>query len=520
MIPKTLKFDREAREALLKGMNTVADAVSTTLGPKGQNVAINKNGNPPQIIHDGVTVAKSIDLEDPFEDMGAQLIKDASLQTSKKAGDGTTTSTILAQAIVNKGVENVIAGSNPMTLKNEIDDAYKLALKEIKKLSKPVKTLEEKQFVAKISSASEEIGNLVAEVVDKVGHDGLVSIEEASGIDTYVEYKQGLEFNRGYLSPNFINVPEEGKVVIRNPRILFTDIRISKGYQIIPFLENINKMNIKDFVIIGDVSEEALQILVLNKIKAGLNVVAVLPPSFGEMQLGELEDMATLTNGSVILNDSGRELNSVILEELGTCKEFSCNLETSKIIGGAGSKKAISDKIDLLEKSLKYSTSQFEKDSKKRRLSKLGQKVAIIHVGAVADSELTDKIERVDDAVNATKAAVEEGIVAGGEITLLYLSKLSFWKDNTGHRILREAVKEPFKKLMENSGYDYAEVWGKLNPLEYPYGIDAIDGEKKNMIENGILDPCKVTRLALENAVSVATMGITTKVLISEKYEE
>lgn len=517
--PVNLKFKREAREALLRGFNIVADAVSTTLGPKGRNVAINVPGMPPTIIHDGVGVAKRIDLKNEWEDMGGQLLKEAALQTSKKAGDGTTTSTILAQAIAVEGFENIIAGSNPMTLKAEIEEACQAILKEIKKLSKDISTLEEKTQVATISAASEEIGKMIAEVVHKVGEQGLITIEESKSFETTVEYKQGLEFDRGYFSPYFVTNQETNEAIIEEPYILMTDIKINRNYQIVPFIENFIKRG-KNLVIIGEVQDEALATLVLNRLKGVLNVVAVQAPAYRDRQVHELEDISILTGGQVISADSGRELKSVVIEELGRADKFICDVDKSKIIGGKGEKGAIKGRIKTLKESIKHANTPYDAEIKQQRLAKMAGTAAVIHVGAVSDPELSDKKERVDDALNATKAAVEEGIVAGGEVTLLYLSQQDFWPDTLGARILRNAIKAPFKKLMENAGYEYAEVWGTISPLKYPFGIDVMDGKRKNLIDNGIIDPTKVCRLALENAVSVATMAMTTDVMISQEYKE
>lgn len=516
-LPVNLKFRNEAREHLLKGFNTVADAVSTTLGPKGRNVAINIPGNAPRIIHDGVGVAKRIDLTNEWEDMGAQLLKEAALQTSQKAGDGTTTSTILAQSIILEGFENITAGSNPMTLKTEIEEAHQIVSKHIKKLSKDIKTLEEKTQVATISAADEKLGQMVAEVVHKVGENGLINMEESKSFETYVEYKQGLEFDRGYSSYHFVNNQETQEAVIEDPYILITDIHITREYQILPFLENMHQKKIKNLVIIGDVLEEALATMVLNKAKGLFNSVTVAPPGYGEMQIYQLEDIAVLTGGSVIPQESGRELKSVVVEELGRADKFICNIEKTKIIGGKGSKEAVKGRIKTLEESIKNAPTPYEKEERQKRLSKLAGTAAVVYIGAVSDPELSDRKERVDDAINATRAAVQEGVVAGGEITLLHISNLDIFPDTLGAKILKRALKAPFKKLIENAGLDYAEVWNKI---DYPKGIDVMDGKKKDLIKNGIIDPTKVCRLALENAVSVSTMALTTDVLISESYKE
>jgi chaperonin GroEL len=482
-------------------------------------VAINNPGLPPTVIHDGVGVAKRIELTDEFEDMGAQLIKEAALQTSVKAGDGTTTSTVLAQAIINKSIEIITAGANPMILKSEMDNmAQKLAFM-IKELSEPIKTLEEKTQVAIISAANKEIGKLVARVIHKVGSDGLITIEESKTLDTFVEYKQGVEFDRGYYSPYFVTKPETGEVSIDEPYILLTDIKINHDHQIVPFLENMIKEGIRNLVVVGEVQEQALATLVLNKLKGNLHTVAVQAPSYGERQIHELEDIAVLTGGAVVSMESGRTLDSVTKEELGRADKFVCDSENSKIIGGKGDSGVIKNRVVQLKKALEYTKSPYEKEVKKGRIARLSGTAAVIYVGAASDPELSDRKERVDDAVHATRAAVEEGIVAGGEITLLYMAGLDIWDDTTGSNILKEAFKTPFKRLVENAGYDYAEVLGKITPFKYPFGIDVMDGKKKDLIKAGIIDPVKVTRLSLENAISVATMAMTTDVLISEPYE-
>jgi chaperonin GroEL len=511
-------FDRDAREKLLEGMEVVYKAVSKTLSPKGRNVAINRSGLPPQIIHDGVNTAKQINLDEHFADMGAQLLKEASLQTGKEAGDGTTTSTILAYNIAKKSNELITAGYNAMMLKDELEEASKYVVSKLQELSLPIKTKAEMVQVATVSAGNKDMGVLVADVIDKVGKDGLFSVEESNSINTYVEYKSGFEFDRGYLSRQFATKGEEA--VIDDPYILITDIPLNNEHQIVPFLENLLSKNIKNLVIIGDVQEEALATLVVNKLKGNLRTVVVAPPGYGENRINELEDIAILTGGSVILKDTGRELKSVVVEELGRASKFVATQEMSKIIDGRGNEQLVKARIDEIKTLVEITKTQYQKNLAKQRLARLSGTIAIIYVGAQSDPELMDKKERIDDALNATKSAVDEGIVAGGEITLLYISQLLDWTTDNGANILKEAIKEPFKKLIENAGYDYAEVWGKLSPLEYPTGIDVMDGKKKNLIKAGILDPVKVVRTALEKAVSVAMMAVTTECLISEPYKE
>jgi len=517
--PVEIIFDKKAREKLIKGMNIVADAVGATLGPKGRNVAINKAYGAPDIIHDGVSVAKRIDLLDHFQDMGAQLLKEAAIQTNNEAGDGTTTATILAQAIVNKGFENIQAGANPMTLKQELEEARDLVIKELKKLSREIKEDEEVEMVATISSASTEIGKIVAEAIKKTGKDGIITIEEGKGVKTEIEYKEGLEFDRGYSSSYFVTDGERAESVIEDPYILLTDIKINTQNQLVPFLEMLSKNGIKNIVIIGEVLEEAQAVMVINKIRGAFNSLAVQAPAFGERQTDELEDIAAFTGGKVISQASGRQLDSVVIEELGRADKIISDRDKTKILGGKGDKGTLAKRIKDLEEQIKIANTEYDEGIKRDRLAKLTNKAATIKVGAVTDVELSDKKERTIDAKNAAKSSIEEGIVAGGQVTLMTISQMNFWPNTPGAKILREAIKKPFRILMENAGYDYAEALGKITPIKYPMAIDVMDGEVKNMIEAGIMDPTKVERSAIEKAVSVATMALTTSVAISEPYQ-
>lgn len=504
-------FGTEARNKLLAGVNIVADAVSSTLGPKGRNVALNEMNMAPFIVHDGVTVAKRIDLFDEFEDMGAQLLKEAAIKTNEVAGDGTTTATIIARAIVERGLEQIAAGANPMTLKQDIDESLKVILEELKKLTKEITTYEETKQVATISSANPILGELVAQALKKVGKDGVITVEESRGFDTEIEYKQGMEIDRGYLSPYFVTNQNRVEAILENPYILITDIPINHNFELVPFLERFLKAGNKDLVIIGEVVEEALSTLVVNRLKGHLNVCAIQAPAFGGRRVDELNDIATLTGGVAILRDSGRQIKDVEIEELGRAGKFTADRDKSVIQEGGGDKKMLEGKIAELKEQLDVANAPHDAEIKKERIANLSGTIAVIKVGAATEIELRDKKERVIDAVNATKAAVEEGIVAGGETALLRMASLD-------KGILFEAIKEPFKKLVENAGLDYAEVLGKLG--KYPSGIDVSDGEVKDMIKSGIIDPFKVVRSALENAVSVATMILTTNCLISEPYEK
>lgn len=526
--PSELKFDAKARKALLKGINYVADSVSSTLGPKAWNVAINQANGVPKIIHDGASVAKSIDLPDHFEDMGAQLLKEAAIQTEIVAGDGTTTSTIIAQAIINKAFENIVAGKNAMTLKDEIEKASKLLIKELKKLSKPISGHEDIERVATISSASEETGELIASVFEKVGKDGVIRIEMGKTYDTYVEYKDGVEFDKGYATSSDAFITDQGKaeVIIENPFILLTDIKTNHAYQVIDFLNKFVKHckenNLPpNLVIIGEVLETALQTIVINHLRPDIefNALVVQAPAFGGRRLDELEDLAVLTGGQVIRSDSGRKLDQVQIEELGRAEKIICDRDKTIIQGGGGAKGRIENRIKELTGQIENSNTEYDKKIKEERKAKLTGGMATIWVGASTETEIADKKERLKDAVAACKSAIEEGIVAGGQVTLMYLAGIPFWPMTTGAEILRNAVKEPFKRLMENTGLDYAEMLGQIMPIKYPYAIDVMDGKKKDMIKSGIIDPTKVERCAIENAVSVAGITMTTRTLISQPYK-
>lgn len=520
--PKSLKFGPEARESILKGVNILAEAVGSTLGPKGRNVAINDPNFVPTVLHDGVSVARRIDLVDPFEDMGAQLLKEAAIKTNDTAGDGTTTATILAQAIISEAIKNLQAGANPMVLKKEIEQARDRILVELKKMAKKISSDEEIRQIAVISSADEEIGTIVAEALKKVGSDGVIMVEEGKGLITTVDYKQGMEFDRGYLSPYFVTDQERVEAIIDNPYFLITDMKINRNYQLVPFLERFLKVSKNLVIIAGEVLDEAMATLVVNRLKGAINVVAVTAPAFGDRRMDEIEDIAILTGGHAILEDSGREIESVEIEELGRADKFTADRDKSIILNGAGSKAAVKKRMADLREQLKIANTDFDKDIKQQRLAKLAGGVAVINVGAATEIEQKEKKERVIDAVNATKAAVEEGIVAGGEITLLNLSSQAFWGElhGLGAIILKMALIQPFRRLVENAGLDYAEVRERMAGKVYPFGIDVQDEEIKDLIKSGIIDPVKVTRCALQNAVSVAVMVLTTNCLISDVPKE
>lgn len=517
--PVNIKFGSEARKKMLKGMNLLADAVSSTLGPKANNVAINQAYGAPRIIHDGVSVARVIELSDPFEDMGAKLLKEAAIKTNDRGGDGTTTSTILAQSLVNKGLTMIESGINPMTLKSELEEASKLVIEKLTGLKQEIKD-KDIERVATISSADPEVGKMVAEAIEKVGKDGLVTTEEGKGFKTEVEYKTGLEFDRGYATSSsyFVTDQNKAEAVLEDAYILMTDIKINHNHQIVPFLEKILKDR-KNLVIIGEVQEEALSTLVVNKLRGAINVLAVQAPAFGDRRLDELDDIASVVGGVVIRQDSGRDIASVTIEELGRADKVVADRDTTKIQGGHGNKALLKERIQQLKDQIEVANTEYDGAIKKQRLAKLSGGVAIIKVGAINEVELADKKERVIDAISASKSAIEDGIVAGGQIAYLTVSQMDFWPDTLGAKVLRDAIKTPFKILMENAGYDYAESMAKILPIKYPMAIDVMDGKVKDMLKFGIIDSFKVIKSALENAVSVASMAFTTNTLISEPYK-
>lgn len=513
---KELQFNQQARESLIKGINILADAVSTTLGPRGQNVAVDIYPDmdiPPTVLHDGVSVAKSINLENSFEDMGARLLKDASLKTNETAGDGTTTSTIIAQSIVNEAHKAVSSGVNPMQLKQEIEEAAKSVVTSLSKLATKVTSEKEKEQIATISSADSQIGKLVAEAIKKTGDDGMVTIEEGSTTETVVDYKQGLEIDRGYLSNYFITDQARSEAVIEDPYIFLTDKKINYAYQLIPLFEKLAaQAKSKNLVIVAaEVVDEGLAVLNVNKLQGNLNCVAVLAPSFGIRRADELADIAVLINATPLYEESGRDFDSIEIKDLGRADKFIAQRDKSIVINGKGRAKAIVERADALRAQVKNANTQYEKEIKNQRLAKLSGTVAVIKVGGTTEVELKERKERVIDALSATRAAISEGIVAGGEITLLNLASQASVK-TLGGRILNTALMSPFKKLLSNAGLDYAN----FALVKYPYGIDVTDGTVKDMIKEGIIDPVKVTRCALENAVSVACMIITTQVLVTD----
>ncbi len=522
---KILKFDSDAREKLLKGVNILTEAVASTLGPKGRNVALDKKWGAPNVVHDGVTVAKEIDLEDPFENMGAQLIKEAASKTNDVAGDGTTTATILAQAIVQEGLKNIQAGSNPMILKKGIEKAVLALVEELKKMSKKLTTQEEIQQVATISASDGEIGRLIAEALQKVGKDGVVTVEDGKTMEMAVDYKEGMEFDKGFVSPYFVTDTDKMEASIEDVHILITDKKISSASDLVPFLEKFVQVS-KNLVIIADeVEGEALALLVVNKLRGTFNVLAVKAPGFGDRRKESLEDIAILTGGIVISEDTGKKFESVEIDDLGRAGRVTSDKENTLIVDGKGTRAKIEARIGQIRRELASSDSEFDKEKLQERLAKLTGGVAVINVGAATEIELKEKKERVIDAVAATKAAIEEGIVAGGEVALLRAKKVldnvavEAGEEKVGVEIVKKALEKPFRMLVKNAGMDEGVELSKVLSSEGNMGIDVMDGALKDLVKAGIIDPVKVTRTALQNAASVAIMIMTTNVLIADRPE-
>ncbi len=521
---KQIKYAEDARESLIKGINKLADAVVTTLGPKGRNVALDKKWGAPNVVHDGVTVAKEIELEDPFENMGAQLVKEASSKTNDVAGDGTTTATLLAQSIINKGFVKVNGGVNPMILKAGMEKAVEAVMEEVKRMAVKV-TDADITKVATISAQNEQIGKLISEALLKVGKDGVVTVEEGRGIEMSIDYKEGMEFDKGYASAYFVTNPEKMEAEIEDPYILITDKKISSIAEFVPFIENLVKVS-KNLVIIADEIEgEALALLVVNKLKGTFNSLAIKAPGFGDRRKEMLEDIAILTGGTVISEDTGVKFENVTLEQCGRADKVWADKENARIIGGKGSKQALNGRVAQIRGAIETSTSDFDKEKLSERLAKLSGGVAVINVGAATEVEMKDKKERVNDAVAATKAALEEGIVPGGGVTLLRArrvlakvkAKLANEDERIGLDILFEALAEPLKRIAGNAGENEAEVLKKVEASTIvDFGFNVMTGEYGSMIKAGIVDPAKVTRSAVQNAASVGMMVLTTEALVTD----
>lgn len=522
---KMLKFDSEAREKLLKGINTLTEAVASTLGPKGRNVALDKKWGAPQVVHDGVTVAKEIELEDPFENMGAQLVKEAASKTNDVAGDGTTTATILTQAIVSEGLKNIQAGANPMVLRRGIDLAVTTLVEELRKMSKKLTTPEEITQVATISAQNEEIGKIISDALEKVGKDGVITVEEGKTLQMSVDYKEGMEFDKGYQSPYFVTDSDKMEASLEDPYILITDKKISAMADLMPFLEKFVAVSKTLVVISEEVEGEALATLVLNKLRGSFNILAVSAPGFGDRRKEMLVDIAILTGGTVISEETGRKLESVEIEDLGRAGRVTSDKDNTLIVDGKGAKAKIEARIAQIRREIEASDSEFDKEKLQERLAKLTGGVAVINVGAASEVEMKEKKERVVDAVAATKAAIEEGIVAGGEIAFLRVAKaldslkMVVDEEKVGVEIVKKAIEQPFRKLIENAGMDVGVSLAKVMDAALNMGIDVNDGKLKDLVKAGVIDPVKVTRSALQNGASVAIMVMTTNVLIADKPE-
>jgi len=518
---KQLTFAEDARKALKAGADKLADTVKVTLGPRGRNVILDKAFGPPLVCSDGVTIAKEIVLEDPYENMGAQLIKEAASKTNDVAGDGTTTATVLAQAIIKEGFKNISAGADPMSIKKGIEKSVAALRAEIKKMARPVEGKEQISQVASLSAHEEEIGELIAEVMEKVGKDGVITVEESKGIEYEKEYVEGMQFDRGYISPYFITNTERMEAVIEDPYILITDKKVSSVSDMLPALENALKVTKNVVIIAEDVDGEALATLVVNKLRGTLSPVAVKAPGFGDRRKSMLEDMAILTGANIISEETGRKFDSVTVEDLGRARRVVANKEETTIVGGSGSDKDIQDRINSIKAQLEESTSDYDSEKLQERMAKLAGGVAIIKVGAATEVELKEKKSRVEDALSATRAAVEEGIVPGGGVALIRaLEALKDLKlagdEQTGVRIMQKALEYPLRLIAENSGFEGSVILNKVREGKGDYGFDADKEEYANLLERGIIDPAKVTRAAIENAASVATMILTTESMVTD----
>ncbi|MDE2025492.1 MAG: chaperonin GroEL [Patescibacteria group bacterium] len=527
---KQIKYSSDARQALISGVNQLANAVVTTLGPKGRNVALDKKWGGPSVVHDGVSVAKEIELPDAFENMGAQMVKEAASKTNDVAGDGTTTATALAQAIINTGFKNVTAGANPMLIQTGMQKGVNAVVEEIKNMAKPVKDGDVAK-VATISAQNQQIGNMIAEALHKTGKDGVVTVEEGRGLEMSIDYKEGMEFDKGYASAYFVTNTDRMEAEIDNPYILITDKKISNLQEMLPFLESFIKVSKNLVIICDDIEGEALAALVLNKLKGTFNALAVKAPGFGDRRKEMLQDIAILTSGTVISEDTGRKLDSVTLEDCGRADKVWSDKENTRIIGGKGDPKDLKARVAQIRSSLDKTTSDFDREKLQERLAKLTGGVAVINVGAATEIEMKDKKERVNDAVAATKAALEEGIVPGGGVALLKARKvlealkktLTVDDEKTGVDILWKALAEPMKGIVKNAGVDEGWVINSVETYdgkEINYGYNVMTGEFGDMVKAGVVDPAKVTRSAVENAASVGMMVLTTEALVTDIPEE
>lgn len=524
---KEIKFGEDARKSLLNGVNQLADTVKVTLGPKGRNVVLDKQFGSPLITNDGVTIAKEVELSDPFENMGAQLVKQVSTKTNDVAGDGTTTATVLAQSMIKEGVKNVAAGGDPMAIKRGMDKAVDVAVEELKKISSTVNGKEDIARVASISANNEEIGKLISEAMEKVSKDGVITIEESKTSNTELDVVEGMQFDKGYVSPYMVTDTEKMEAIMENPYILITDKKISNIQEILPLLETLMQSSGKLVIVCDDVEAEALSTLVLNKLRGVLNVVAVKAPGYGDKRKAMLQDMAVLTGGEVITSDLGLELKDVTIEQLGKAKQVKIGKENTIIVDGAGDKQLIADRVAQIRAQIAEEKSDFEKENLQERLAKIAGGVAVIGVGAATEVEMKDKKLRIEDALSATKAAVEEGIVSGGGTAYLNIidevekvvNTLSE-EEKIGGKIILKALEEPAKQIAINAGLEPAVIVEKVKQSEKGIGFNAANNTYVDMKKTGIVDPTKVSRSALQNAASIASMVLTTESIVTEKKEE
>ena len=522
---KQILFDEEARRALGRGVDALANAVKVTLGPKGRNVVLDKKFGAPTITNDGVTIARDIELEDPFENMGAQLVKEVATKTNDIAGDGTTPANLLAQAMIHEGMRNVAAGANPMIIKKGIESAVKTLVEEIKASAKKVEDKDAIAQVASISSADEEVGQLIAEAMEKVGKDGVITVEESKSMDTNLSVVEGMQFDRGYISPYMVTDTDKMEAVLDDPYILITDRKISAIADILPILEKVVKQGKELMIISEDLDGEALATIVVNKLRGTFKAVAVKAPGFGDRRKAMLEDIAILTGGNVITEELGRKLDGVELEDLGRARQIRASKEETTVVDGYGDKAAIAGRVEQIKKQIKETTSDFDKEKLQERLAKLAGGVAVIEIGAATEVEMKDKKLRIEDALNATRAAVEEGIVAGGGTTFIdilsALDKIEATGDvKTGVDIVKRAIEEPVRQIANNAGLEGSVVVEYVKKAGKGIGFNALTGEYIDMIAAGIVDPAKVTRSALQNAASIAAMVLTTETLIADKPEK
>jgi len=522
---KDIKFSEDARRAMLRGVDALANAVKVTLGPKGRNVVLEKKFGSPLITNDGVTIAKEIELEDAFENMGAQLVKEVATKTNDVAGDGTTTATVLAQAMIREGLKNVTAGANPMVIRKGIDKAVRAAVEELKNISKPIEGKQSIAQVAAISSADDEVGQLIAEAMEKVGNDGVITVEESKGFYTELEVVEGMQFDRGYISPYMITDTDKMEAVLDNPFILITDKKISNIQEILPVLEKVVQSGKQLLILAEDVEGEAQATLIVNKLRGTFTCVAVKAPGFGDRRKAMLQDIAALTGGQVITEELGLELKSTRIEQLGSARQVRITKENTIIVDGAGDKKDIGARISQIRAQLEETTSDFDKEKLQERLAKLAGGVAVIKVGAATETELKERKLRIEDALNATRAAVEEGIVAGGGTALVNVFGAvagvnAEGDEKTGVNIVLRALEEPVRTIAANAGQEGSVIVERLKKEAVGVGYNAASGDWVNMIEAGIVDPAKVTRSALQNAASVAAMFLTAEAVIADKPEK